>query len=1471
MEVTINALLDKPLTVLNVYVPPSGEQKKRYLAKILKRVGELKENNYVVVAGDFNLVRSLDSDVRRNYKTQKEYRNIDNQFYSEMEETLVDSIAVVEEEQTRFTRRGERITKDSIKQVETRIDQVWVDTRLKEELVCHRVIHHRVHSDHGMLVITLKTSDREGPEAREPLAERTTYRLPDKGSDNFNKLVEMITNEWEVKKEWVDWLPMTNEGAVKPSETLSQMASEINTTVWNAVKQFGVKRVITPNINKVNLTREKIENRIAYQKREKRQLSKGVVVASNLLKLPEEARKSMLVRLVKINARTSLKEKFATYGKWTDRNLHEWIYLADRRRSKLNKEMKQIRAEMETKAINRVIEDILDAEDANRYLYFKRINPKKGEGIRAVSERRDGGIVVYTDSKNVKRVLAEAWRRIFLSRGPKPQHTPSWLQHKKHPIIEGNLLKEVTVQDTKQKIKELIKGKSPGEDGITGEMLKVLPDTMIASLTVLYNECLKTGEVPEQWQRSRISLIYKEGSIYDPSNYRPISLLSIQYKMFTKILADRLSSFMERNRFLSNDQLGYRHNRDTIEGVLRLTTRIKRAKVDNKKIHVTYIDLYKAYNSVEHWAIEQTLDFYGIEPGFRKLVSNINKGGSADIITDYGTTESFPIEAGVRQGDSISPILFIIFMNPLLESLNEAAAQSGSGNAVTAYCDDVVLTADSKQLMEAMWKQVCEFAQYNNLAINPEKSGYSTNDVAVAQLVARTKDGEKPVKMLDQGASYKYLGIWVNLNLDWRKQTEECEKKLKNSLTLISFKKMSVDQKISLVNITIHTSIGYRMNVVPFAAGWLQEMDKIVVERMAKIMGIPVNEKNKNAIWALRGLHKLEHLQIAIHTSTMVDKVLNSTSTKADKDMVNVAKIQQDLRTLQGELLDTEEQHVELEKILGLFSAKAVANKLALCGIKYLAQVRRNGITLTYEQMKQSFAGFCRVNQQEWKRAEQSIGVFAADRIKSEKPSPHKRSWKQDELESERQKGKLCEDGDLILICTDGSLKENSAGAAVWLNNKWNKSLRVEGEQSILNAELQAIEWALNNVPISWKVKIATDSKNAINNINKFSTLASNKRHRCAAVSTLTRLTDSIRKRVEAGGAVHLQHIYSHVDHKLKAAKRKSQKDEAKWQNKIEACKQSWGALYETVRKGNDKADWLANQGRMKLQSLKDECLLGSPRWVVSIKGMQVDGNLMRAIKLALKSIDRNKVLKDESRYKAMLDPSVLQDCLAKRFSAQRFRHDKVNNWWFRMITNNLANASRFSHWVKEDMDPSDRLYEDPHCQECKMTGALVKDNISHMLQCPSERAYDDILCRRINKVINTMATQQSETLETWFPCTEGKHQYFSEFNLDWGARGYLPSTIGKFLLEERRVPKEQLTQCIARIDSLVKANRYARYKARRRKDRQLRKVQCLKEALRRGATGKSTGEQEQREKEATTTTCLVSRMVAGTTVRIRM
>ncbi len=230
----------------------------------------------------------------------------------------------------------------------------------------------------------------------------------------------------------------------------------------------------------------------------------------------------------------------------------------------------------------------------------------------------------------------------------------------------ADLTAEISKEEIISVIRSFKKGTAPGEDGVPIDCYQHSPPEIFEALAKIYNAILKYKTPPARWQKGLLFMLHKGGNAAECNNYRPIALLNVQYKIFTKIIYTRMLSVMEEENAITNAQGGWRKNRSTWQKINTLIAAIRDANNENKEIHLTYVDLKKAYDSTDHDTLIDTLTQYGFDENLTQLIKALNTGNTCSVITVYGRTEEYPIERGVRQGCPLSPLLFMIYIEPFM-------------------------------------------------------------------------------------------------------------------------------------------------------------------------------------------------------------------------------------------------------------------------------------------------------------------------------------------------------------------------------------------------------------------------------------------------------------------------------------------------------------------------------------------------------------------------------------------------------------------------------------------------------------------------------------------------------------------------------------------------------------------------------------------------------------------------------------
>ena len=203
-------------------------------------------------------------------------------------------------------------------------------------------------------------------------------------------------------------------------------------------------------------------------------------------------------------------------------------------------------------------------------------------------------------------------------------------------------------------------------------MLKQLPDTSKKYLIKLINISWERGEIPSEWKIATIIPIIKpHKDKLNPQSYRPISLTSAICKTMETMVANRLSSHLEKNSHLSNNQSGYRKHRSTIDQLVRLESEINMAFMENKCQAAVTLDLEKAFDLM--WTTDTLIKFndFGINGKMFHWIHNFLNGRKIQVRVGNDTSDIHDLENGCPQGGVLSPILFNVIINTLDDALGD--------------------------------------------------------------------------------------------------------------------------------------------------------------------------------------------------------------------------------------------------------------------------------------------------------------------------------------------------------------------------------------------------------------------------------------------------------------------------------------------------------------------------------------------------------------------------------------------------------------------------------------------------------------------------------------------------------------------------------------------------------------------------------------------------------------------------------
>ena len=296
-----------------------------------------------------------------------------------------------------------------------------------------------------------------------------------------------------------------------------------------------------------------------------------------------------------------------------------------------------------------------------------------------------------------ENVVREVWRGYF----EELLNVENESQVEEVPCVEGPV-EEITLEEVGNALGKMKNRRAAGPSGVTSEMLKSAGLIGREELQVLYNKLLHECKCPDEWLQSLTVAVYKGKQ--DPlqcSQHRGLRLLEHAMKVFEKILEQRLRKVTS----VMNGQFGFMPGKSCTDAIFILRRMQEKYMEKNKKLFHVFVDLEKAFDRVPRKVIEWALRRQEVPERLVRIIMCLYIGSTSRVCAAGGTSEAFTINVGVHQGSPLSPLLFAL----VLEEVTREARLGGVKEML--YADDLVLTGETREEVEAMfmeWKRVME-------------------------------------------------------------------------------------------------------------------------------------------------------------------------------------------------------------------------------------------------------------------------------------------------------------------------------------------------------------------------------------------------------------------------------------------------------------------------------------------------------------------------------------------------------------------------------------------------------------------------------------------------------------------------------------------------------------------------------------------------------------------------------------------
>ena len=328
--------------------------------------------------------------------------------------------------------------------------------------------------------------------------------------------------------------------------------------------------------------------------------------------------------------------------------------------------------------------------------------------------------------------------------------------------------------------------KAPGVDGITSNIVIETFDEIEVPLFHICNSSIKTGIFPEDFKCAKVTPIFKSGKTSELSNYRPISVLPVFSKLLERIVYNRVYKHLTDNDLLYDKQFGFRKNNSTEHAIIELIDNISNSFDKGNFVLGIFIDLSKAFDTVNHKILIRKLEKYGISTNAIKWFKSYLTGRKQCITIDRSNQSLYQnITCGVPQGSILGPLLFLIYVNDLPKASKILIP--------IMFADDTNLFYSSNSVRDLFTtvnnelKEISDWFKSNKLSLNVKKTKYT---LFCSTQVKRKLPKEMPKLQIENNEILreevtKFLGVLIDSNISWKYHINTINNKISKNIGVL--------------------------------------------------------------------------------------------------------------------------------------------------------------------------------------------------------------------------------------------------------------------------------------------------------------------------------------------------------------------------------------------------------------------------------------------------------------------------------------------------------------------------------------------------------------------------------------------------------------------------------------------------------------------------------------------------------------
>ena len=409
--------------------------------------------------------------------------------------------------------------------------------------------------------------------------------------------------------------------------------------------------------------------------------------------------------------------------------------------------------------------------------------------------------------------IANNFNDYFVNAGPKladkiPPSNVNFSSYLPASNQDSIFLDPITENEVKIEIDQLNVNKSGGYDEMSPTVIKAISNIVVKPLTYIYNQTFLTGVIPNEFKMAIVTPVFKSNDKESFSNYRPISVLPCFSKILEKLMYKRIIKFIDKHNTLNEHQYGFRKKHSTNHAILELVTKITKAIDSNQYTMGVFLDLSKAFDTVNHAVLLYKLEHYGIRGIVLEWFKNYLQFRKQVVKYKITKSDSLTISCGVPQGSVLGPLLFLIYINDIsrCSQLLSFILFADDTNLFLSHHDIETLI----RIMNEELEKVALWLTANKLSLNVNKTHlmiFKTRKKRLSHNAHVVLNGS-PIEKVKYT---KFLGIFIDEELSWKYHINHISAKVSKMVGIMAKARhhLSLKLLLTLYNTMIYPYLTY--------------------------------------------------------------------------------------------------------------------------------------------------------------------------------------------------------------------------------------------------------------------------------------------------------------------------------------------------------------------------------------------------------------------------------------------------------------------------------------------------------------------------------------------------------------------------------------------------------------------------------------------------------------------------------------